>query len=198
MRRWPLLPVLLLLAACESRPPVNRGQVVAIADNVQRMQSVNWGDPQEVLPPVPGPDGRSWWQVRYRDGHLVLVDADSGWGRLPPADYEPRVRMRPTTTPAGGGAVTEEGSLVLRLSEPAVLDGEAAGRLEREAVRLNDLATHNGLQPLFSVRSDRQQRSMLLYGWQGDRGIARDDQVSAWIRSRTTYQPTWIDLLPVE
>lgn len=200
MRCW-LIPVsvvtALLIAGCESRPPLNRGQAVGSADNLQRERGLAWGDPEESLEPATaGTDGHRWWQLRYRDGGIILVDADSGWARLPPADYVARARAvpRPASDPAP--VVIEEGSLVLRLTEPAEIATEREGELEREAARLNQLATRTGLHPLFSLRTDRQGRACLLYGWQGDRGIARDERVAEWVRLRTVYATAWVDLLP--
>lgn len=193
------------LVGCDKRPPINRGQAAAIADNVQRQNGVDWGDPTEVLEPAPGADGRSWWQLRYRGEHLILVDGASGWGRLPPPGYQPRIKVRqvaapalsgqPAATPATAPIVTE-GSQVLRLTDPAELSPEALGTLEREAAQLNVTAAQTGLHPLFSVRTDRQGRSTLLYGWQGDRGMARDEKAVDWVKSRTARVPVWVELLP--
>lgn len=197
MRCW-LIPVaVLLIAGCESRPPINRGQAAGIADNLQRERGLAWGDPEESLEPAAtGTDGHRWWQLRYRDGGIILVDADSGWARLPPPGYVARARAARGHALEPAPVIVEEGSLVLRLTEPVELPTEREGELEREAARLNQLATQTGLHPLFSLRTDRQGRASLLYGWQGDRGIARDQRVTEWVRVRTTYAPAWVDLLP--
>ena len=197
MRSWLAIPAMLLLVACEPRSPLNRGQVVAISDNLQRQEGVMWGDPVEVLGPAPAADGRSWWQVRYAGGELALVDAASGWARRPWPGYAPRSRPVPVATVAGTTPlVILDGSLVLQLSAPEELSTERVGELEREAARLNALAVQHQLHPLFSLRTDRQGRSSLLYGWQGDRGIARDEQIADWVRLRTSWRATWIELLP--
>ena len=197
MRCW-LIPVaFLLLTSCEARPPINRAQAAGIADNLQRERGLAWGDPEEALEPAaPGADGHRWWQLRYRDGGVILVDGDSGWARLPPAGYAPRARAVHTRASDPVPVVVAEGSLVLRLTEPAELATEREGELEREAARLNELATRTGLHPLFSLRTDRQGRASLLYGWQGDRGIAEDHHAVDWVRLRTSYTAAWIDLLP--
>ena len=195
MHRWLIPVVVLSLAACETRQPITRGQAASIGDNVQRQYGLAWGDPEEVLPPAPGADGHRWWQLRYADGHFILVDADSGWGRLPAEGYRPR--MRAVAAHTTSASVVEEGSLVLRLSEPVARDPDGEGELEREAARLNVLAAQTGLHPLFSLRKDREGRSSLLWGWQGDRGVARDEHAVEWVRLRTTYSgPEWVDLLP--
>lgn len=217
------LPLLLLaLAACESRPPLARVQVAVIADNVQREFGLNWGDPEEVLPPETAPDGHRWWQVRYHPGtdgaqRLILVDHDSGWGRLPPDGYAPRIAPARPAAPApllaspvnpgvSAGATSAaatvpppglvEGPFLLVLEAHAQVDGVRAGELAREAMRLNALAGGSGLYPAFSVHQDRNGRQALVYGWQGDRGMARDERVAEWVRLRTTYkQAGWLDLL---
>lgn len=196
----PLIAIALLLgvAGCEPRTPLSRGQAASIADNVQRQNGVNWGDPIEVLPPPPSsPDGHRWWQVRYHGDRLILVDADSAWGRLPPEGYVPVVAAASAHASAATATVLLEGSWVLHLTTPAELDGDHLGALEREAVRLNALAAQTGLQPVFSVRTDRQGRSVLLYGWQGDRGIAQDLHVSEWVGLHAPDRAAvWVDLLP--
>jgi hypothetical protein len=196
--------VLAVLASCESRPPLARAQVAAIADNTQREFGLNWGDPDEVLPPETGVDGHRWWQVRYRTGadgalRLILVDHDSGWGRLPPEGYAPRItpaRPAPSASAAATAPALAEGSWLLVLEPHAQVDGARAGELAREAMRLNALAAGNGLYPAFTVHQDRAGRQALVYGWQGDRGMARDERVAEWVRLRTAYaQAAWLDLL---
>ncbi len=203
MRTWllPLLALLplvvLLLTGCEPRQQIVRGQVVVIADNLLHSEGKDLGDPVEVLEPVaPAADGHRWWQVQYRDGTYVLVDALSGWARWPAAGYQPQLKAKPVHKATPGIAIVREGSLVLQLTPPTELASDAAGTLEREAARLNALAATTGLHPLFSVRTDRQNRSSLLYGWQGDRGIAQDQAVADWVTLHTTYtEPQWVDLL---
>ena len=197
MRPWLVIPAMFLLVACEPRSPLNRGQVVAICDNLQRQEGVMWGDPVEVLSPAPAAEGHNWWQLRYAGGELALVDAASGWARRPWPGYAPRSRPVPVAAVAGTTpTVILDGSLVLQLSVSEELSTERVGELEREAARLNALAAQQQLHPLFSLRTDRQGRSSLLYGWQGDRGIARDEHIADWVRLRTPWRGTWIELLP--
>ena len=203
MRRTALLVsavvVILASAGCEPRLPIVRGEAIAIAGNVQRAAGVDWGDPTEALEPPAeaAPDGHRWWQIRYPNGRILVVDAESGWGRTPPAGYVPRVRVRDSAALVPAPMV-QEGSLVLELTEPAVLDDDHEAALEREAAQLNAQAAQSGLYPLFSVHHDRQGKVSLLYGWQGDRGIAEDHHAVDWVRLRTTYQePRWVDLLPL-
>ena len=188
-------------AGCVAPAPISRGAAAGIADNVQRAHSMNWGDPVEVLPPSP-PDaqGHRWWQVRYAGtpARLIIIDADTGWGRLPPADYVPRGQPQPPPpVTAGRAPLVSEGSFIYCLTAPVELPEAALAELEREAARLNALAATTDLYPLFSVRTDRSGRSSLIYGWQGDRGMVRDDHVAQWVAVRTTYAPTatWSDLL---
>lgn len=197
------LPLLALLAACETRAPLTRGQVAAIADNVQRAEGLAWGDPIEVLPPgLADAQGRRWWQLRYPGGEggaerVLVVDDVSGWGRLPPAGYLMRLPAWQPPRPGVPQAVAlAEGSHVLVLAGPEVVDAAQAGVWEREAARLNALAGGSGLYPVFSVHRDRQGRSSLVYGWQGDRGMAKDEKVRDWLRARTAWKDAWwADLL---
>ena len=191
------LLALLALTGCEPRQQIVRGQVVVIADNLLHSEGKDLGDPVEVLEPTgPSADGRTWWQVRYRNGTYVLVDAYSGWARWPGPGFQPQVKAKSAHVATPTVAIVQEGSLVLQLTAPAELATDAAGTLEREASRLNALAATTGLHPLFSVRTDRQNRSSLMYGWQGDRGIAQDQAVVEWVKLHTTYaDPVWVDLL---
>lgn len=194
----------LVMVGCVSPPPISRGAAAGIADNVQRAHSMNWGDPVEVLPPsAPDAQGHRWWQVRYTGSppRLIIIDADTGWGRLPPADYVPRGHVQPpppVAGVAGRAPMLLEGSFIYCLTAPAEVPDAAVAELEREAARLNALAATTDLYPMFSVRTDRSGRTSLIYGWQGDRGMARDEHVAQWVAVRTTYAATaqWSDLLP--
>jgi hypothetical protein len=193
---------LMLLVGCVAPPPIARGAAAGIADNVQRAHSLDWGDPVEVLPPsAPDAQGHCWWQLRYAGTppRLILVDAETGWGRLPSADYVPRgqVHMPPSPLPARA-PMLQDGSFIYCLKPPAELGDGGVAELEREAARLNALAATTNLYPLFSVRTDHAGKSALIYGWQGDRGMAQDERLGQWIALRTAYAPTayWSDLLP--
>lgn len=201
----PLLPALLLaLVGCPGPAPLVRGQVAGIADNVQRRESLQWGDPVQVLEPGQADaQGHQWWQLRYVDGpggepRIILIDNNSAWGRLPPKDYPVRIVVEaPAVPPAGAPPIAVEGSLILLVDPWANRTPEADAALEREVARLNALAGSTNLYPLFSVRRDRNGRSALVYGWQGDRGIAKNAAVTSWLEIRTAYKSaTWVDLLP--
>lgn len=197
----------LLAVGCERQPPLTRARAVVIADNVQRAEGVDWGDPLEVLPPGDAEaDGRRWWQLRYRPGpdgasRLILVDHDTGWGRLPPTTWRQRVAPAHPTPPASTAAfrpaaALAEGSWILVLDPHAAGDAARDGDLAREAMRLNALAGQTGLYPAFAVHRDRAGRSALVYGWQGDRGMTRDTGVSDWVAIRTGRRDArWVDLL---
>ncbi len=193
-----------LLVGCEPRQSLGQGEAVAVADNFQRREGVSWGSPLEVLPPAsPDASGHRWWQMRYADevggphgGRIVVVDADSGWARLPPPGYALRVASSATRPSAANPVTVQEGRFILLVTPPAQVAPEREAELEREAARLNALGGETGLFPVFSLRKDRDGRTALVYGWQGDRGIARDERVSEWLRARTPYgDGTWIDLL---
>ena len=205
--RAPLVPIALaviglVVAGCETRPPLNRGQVVGIADNVCLGDSLNWGEPVEVLEPGEADaQGKRWWQVRYfatpgSAPRIILVDDASHWGRRLPDGQPIRVRAKPDPDRAPVSAVSvREGSFVLVLVEPAERSREDAIGLEREAVRLNGLASGDGLPPLFLARTDSHDRVSLLYGWQADHGITADDAVRAWVTAHGYAEPRWVDLL---
>jgi hypothetical protein len=188
------------LFACEGRQPLNHGEVVAIANHYQINQGVAWGEPNLVLPPDdPAADGHSWWQVGYpaaKDGqrHVILVDSVSGWARVPWPTYVMRkpVLGKPSViSPVRIGA----GHFVLVLTPAEPSDPDRRTALETEMSRLNVLAEQNGLAPLFFVRTGGTGSMSLVYGWQGDRGIARDDRIDQWMRLRTAYRTaTWLDL----
>jgi hypothetical protein len=193
----------LLLAACESRPPIDRAQAISLADDLQRRENRWVGDPIEVLDPAP-PDagGHRWWQLRYPDApgasaydRLILVDSESGWARWPYPGYAVRAPAIAPKVSSEHPLTVQEGSCVLMVVEPAVVDRDRAALLEREAARLNALGRETGLYPLFSVRVDRSGRTALVYGWQGDRGIVRDERVVDWIAAHSSYgRGTWVDL----
>jgi hypothetical protein len=191
---------LLLCVACEERAPLTQGEVTGIADHLQLREGLSWGEPTEVLPPaVNDQDGRLWWQARYPDGpgsitRIIVVDDHSGWARLPPPGYV--MRMRPTAKPsATTPVVAAEGPFILVLTPSEGADQVRRTALEREVVRLNALSGSNGLMPLFSLRRGRDEQVSIVYGWQGDQGIAKDPRVVEWITVRTPYHALrWIDL----
>lgn len=195
-----LVAILLVIMGCEQRQPLNRSMAVAIADHYQRYQNVNWGDPIEVMPPGPPDDhGRTWWQMRYLPGpdgerRMILVDDGSAWARLPGADYLERVppRARPS---AANPLQVAEGSWIVRLAAPRAVDDAERVKLQREVIRLNTLAGQTGLVPIFSLRTHGDGQAELIYGWQADRGIARDELVLDWLHRRTSYvDAAWEDL----
>jgi hypothetical protein len=195
-----LAAILLLPSACESRAPLTPGEVNGIADHLQLRENLSWGEATETLAAAPSPvDGRRWWQVRYHDApdgaaRVILVDDDSGWARLPMPGYA--LRLTPLAKPAQSApVVAAEGGFVLALTPAESVDEERRTALEREVVRLNALSGGNGLVPLFSLRRGRDGQVSIVYGWQGNQGIAKDGRVVEWITARTPYHaPRWVDL----
>ena len=191
--RVTLALVLFALIGCETRIPLARAQVSGIADNFQRREALNWGDPAEVLAPG-GVDaqGRSWWQVRYADGkdgaaRVILVDDATSWARAPWPGYALRSGAKPP--PGAAHPVTVvEGPLVLMVVPAAAADDTRGAELEREVARLNGLAGETGLAPLFGLRRTRDGKVAVIYGWQATHGIARDDRVVEWLTQRTPYR----------
>jgi hypothetical protein len=198
-----VLAVLLMMSGCEERTPLTQALAVGIADHYQRYQNVNWGDPTEVIAPVQVDDeGKRWWQMRYRNGsdgsrRMILVDDASGWARFPSQDYVERVpaRSRPD---AEHPLQVVEGTCILRLIPAKPADAQRRVELEREVIRLNALAGRTGLAPLFSLRTHTDGQTGIIFGWQADRGITRDDQVLDWVKRRTGYgeDATWEELVP--
>lgn len=198
----PAVVVGLMIAGCEDRAPITRAQVVSNAYNLQLRDGLIWGDAVETLPPVSADDhGHRWWQIRYRPGpdgavRLMLVDAESGWARQPPAGYVPRQSPPPKTS--GEQPLTvAEGTYLLVVAPAKTVDAEQRRALDHEVHRLNALATNTGLMPLFSVREQRDQQVALIYGWQNEHGIAREPRVIEWLTVRTPYRnAVWEDLAP--
>ena len=126
----------------------------------------------------------------------MLVDAESGWARQPPAGYVPRLSPAPKAT--GDQPLTvSEGTYLLVVAPAKAVDVEQRLALDHEVQRLNALATNTGLMPLFSVREQRDQLVSLIYGWQHERGIAREPRVVEWLTVRTPYRDAvWQDLAP--
>ena len=190
----------LLITACESRAPLSQAQVTGLADSLQRREALAWGQPVEVLPPAsPDARGHRWWQVRYADAgegrvRVVVVDEDSEWARLPPPGY--LVRVSAAGHPGGANPVlVAEGAFILAVTPAEKADDRRRVDLEREVVRLNALAGNTGLMPLFSLREQRDQTVGIVYGWQADRGIAKDERVVEWLAARTPYRDcVWTDL----
>ncbi|HEX3134236.1 MAG TPA: hypothetical protein VHX44_11720, partial [Planctomycetota bacterium] len=88
-------------------------------------------------------------------------------------------------------------SYVLVVAPGKIINAEQRRALEQEVLRLNALGTNTGLMPLFSLREQRDQQVSLIYGWQHERGIAREPRVVEWLTARTPYrEPVWEDLAP--
>ncbi|MFM2091564.1 MAG: hypothetical protein RLZZ127_2053 [Planctomycetota bacterium] len=194
-----LLCAVLVLAGCEPRQPLTRGEAVGIAGSLQRIEGQAWGDPVEVLPPPEhaDPDGRRWWQIRYApaaDGaaRIVLVDDATGWARFPPPGWPLRLAA-PAAAPRVPDLRADPGPWLLVVVPPAEPEGEVIARLESEAVRLNTRAGADGRLPLFSVRRDGA-RAALVYGWTGSGGIARDERLRGWVAAAAGRDPAWLDL----
>ncbi len=205
MRRLLSLLAVLVLAGsgCEHRAPLGEAEVLSQAESLQREGGLFWGSPVEVLPPAaPDADGHCWWQLRYTDGslgpaddRLILVDSITGWARLPFPGYRRRVPVVSASGMPLAPVTVADGPAVLLLTTPAIIGQLAIDRLDHEAANLNALGAGSGIYPLFSVRTDEQGRSCLVYGWQGDRGIQRDTRVSAWTSLHSSYGTgTWVDL----
>lgn len=181
------------LVGCETRIPLARAQVVGIADNFQRREALNWGDPTEVLAPGDvDAQGRSWWQVRYADGkdsaaRVILVDDATSWARAPWPGYVLRSGAKPPPGAAHPVSVVE-GPMVLVVVPAATVEDARGAELEREIARLNGLAGETGLAPLFGLRRTRDGKVAVIYGWQTTHGIARDDRVVEWLTLRTPYR----------
>lgn len=195
--RLPLASTALVLAlvgaGCErADPELSRGQVMALADNLVEHHELAWGPVMRVWPPAPGPDGRMWWQVDYPRAddqarlRSVLVDAETGWARFPPADFRPRVDLDALDgdEEADAGPLPP-GTWILALDVPEP-DAELVADL-------NARAADRGLPPLFVLREGRRGPAVV-YGWTGAHGIARDVTVRRRVGELTAAETRWVDL----
>jgi hypothetical protein len=187
---------LMVASGCGERQALDRYIVIGVADSLQRREGINWGAPQDVLPP----EGRSsWWQVSYGSGpdgesRLILVDNETAWARFPPPNYRPRVpaESRPVQ---GQEVAVQPGPWVLVVTGTQSYQEGARPDLEAEVRQLNELAEHTGLYPSFSLREERGGGVQIVYGWQKNHGIARDEKVRDWLHLRTRFDHSlWIRL----
>ena len=191
---------LFLITGCEERPPISRAQVVSNAAHLQLRDEIKWGEAIEVLQPGPmDANNKLWWQLRYHPGadglnRIIIVDANSGWARLPPPDYQ--VRLPPPTKTSGENPENiYRGTYIVVILPGADPGDKSQMELEREVRRLNALANNTGLPPLFSLRPTRDGRQSLIYGWSNNQGIERHDRVITWLTVRTPYRdPQWENL----
>jgi hypothetical protein len=161
-----------------------------------------WGEATEVLSPLEADaQNRFWWQIRYHPGkdglpRIILVDAKTGWARLPPPDY--RIRLPPPPKVSSNEPLqVSEGSYILVILPNIDANEERQREANREVMRLNALATNTGMSPLFSLRAARDGRSSLIYGWRNDGGIKQDKRIVEWLTLRTPYRdPVWENLAP--
>lgn len=200
--RSALVIAVLVLVACTERPPPNEAQISAMASALIEKEGLVWGPVTSVWPPGEADaDGRRWWQVDYREYRqirhpVVLVDAESGWARFAEPGERVRVGISPQrsrtvdrpSSPSGPDGTT----WILILRDFPLDEREAAGK---EAERLNAMAASTALRPLFSVRSTTTAGLQLVYGWDGERGIRRDEAVVDYLsRWGEPLPERWVDL----
>ena len=195
-----LLVILLAVSACDTRPPLTRGQAIGSADQFQLARGWTWGEPVEVLAPgLADAQGRRWWQVRYADGgdgpRVILVDDASGWARRSTGLVQMAPAAHLPVAATAADLALADGRWVVMVEPFASREADAEAALEREAARLNALASGAGRYPVCSLRHDPAGRSALVYGWQGDRGMARDESLLAWFADAGHPTAAWVDLL---
>lgn len=181
--------LLVLLCSCDEQrgaaPAIARGQAMAYADHLVDHRRLEWGPIIQVWEPAPMPGLRGvWWQIDYRPGETVrsvLVDAESGWARLPPDDAPLRRRA--------AGLSPVPGNWILLLEEPQVDDGEGPTRV----AALNDLLSED-LEPLVSLRQLPDGRTQAVYGWREGRGMVRDARIAERIQRRLGRAVQWRNL----
>lgn len=199
-RSLAILALLALLLGCEGRPPLNRAQVIGATDSLLLRENLQWGEAKEVLPPDRATaDGHRWWQVRYAPGpdgsdRIALLDDDSRWARLPPTGWIPRVAA--VSRSADPAKVTiQSGPSILLVSGAQIFPEAHRAQLLVDSAELNRTAERTGLHPAFGVRQDRDGSLRLVYGWQDDHGIARDERIRDWLALRTRWTDSvWVDL----
>ena len=66
--------------------PLSRTEASSAARNWCLRDGHAWGDTISVTEPGPADsDGQRWWTVRFAGkGHVVLVNADTGWVKQAP------------------------------------------------------------------------------------------------------------------
>ena len=186
----------------ERRAWWSRPLAIANADAQVHKLRLSWGPVNRVYDPAPWREGM-WWQVDYHPPSgekgpcVIIVDANSGWARLPPADYAIRVQVNPgspAASPTDSKAIAEaptrrapRGSWVLEVQSDAQTD------LAVLADELNALAAQRDLPALAVVRQRPQPR--VVYGWQGDYAMERDEGLQHWLRlERPSWTTRWLDL----
>jgi hypothetical protein len=185
----------------ERRAWWSRPLAIANADAKVFREQLPWGPVDRVFEPAAWRNGM-WWQINYHppageEGPcLVLVDANSGWARLPPADYHPRV-MASAGSPASnqravpvGAPEAPRGSWLLQIDADAFRDD-----LPALAHAINDMARGQGLPALAIVR--QAPTPHVVYGWQGEYGMAYDPALQHWLaQAQPSWRTVWIDLGP--
>ncbi|MFW5750026.1 MAG: hypothetical protein ACOCZK_00110 [Planctomycetota bacterium] len=209
LRAWfPLLLATLLGLGCDPArepegPAVARGRAMAAADAYLDHRELDWGAIVRVWQPEADPllEGL-WWQIDYRVGpagehRCLLVDAQSAWVRRPPADYRARIDLRATSpaVPRTGRVrerpVREDDDTWIVVCEPPHAPGpDQAGRV----AELN-AAVRGRWRELFTLRELPGDRVQVVYGWEGDSGIVRDDELLHALRQLPGCSGArWIDL----
>ena len=192
--------VLLLLSSCDDpRIPLARGTVISFADMKLELEGRDWGRARSVVPPGEGDyDGRRFWTVHYGLGpdneqRIVYVNDETHWAHVRSArdpalvttnavQAKPAAVMRQSQYPSGSFIV--------------VLSQGQEQQIRSEVNRLNKLALENGLLPQFSTRALPNASFQLVYGWNGEHGIERLDEIGDWISLRTSYTSFyWLNLL---
>ncbi len=188
IQRLGLIGVLLLCACDQQRsdtPAIVRGQAMAHADHLVEYRRLDWGPIITTWEPAPVPGLRGvWWQIDYRPGETVrsvLVDAESGWARLPP-DAVPLRRQASGLTPVSG-------HWIIVLEDPQVEDGSGPARVEALNAQLA-----GDIEALVSLRRLPDGRVQAVYGWRDGTGIQRDARIAERIQRRLGQPVRWRDL----
>ena len=199
-RSFAILVLLALLLGCEGRPPLNRAQVIGATDSLLLRENLQWGEAKEVLAPDRSTaDGHRWWQVRYPPGpdgsdRIALLDDDSRWARLPPSGWIPRVAAV-SRSPDPTRVTVQSGPSILLVSGSETFAEDRRAQLLVDIAELNRTADRTGLHPSFGLRQDRDGSLRIVYGWQDDHGITRDERIRDWLALRTRWNTSvWIDL----
>ena len=199
-RSLAILVLLALLLGCEGRPPLNRAQVIGATDSLLLRENLQWGEAKEVLAPDrTTSDGHRWWQVRYAPGpdgsdRISLLDDDSRWARLPPSGWIPRVAAV-SRSPDPTRVTVQSGPSILLVSGSETFTEDRRAQLLVDIAELNRTADRTGLHPSFGLRQDRDGSLRIVYGWQDDHGITRDERIRDWLALRTRWNTSvWLDL----
>lgn len=193
-----VLGIALLTSACQvERTTPNRGQAIAFACHWLEGKNWDWGPVTRVWPPTAA--GASIWQRTWQVDFIgptadggpasLLVAADEGWVSRPPSDQPLRIALY-AAPPEAAAPIAGTWILILDEGGPARREPANARRLA-----LAEEGLRQGLPDRFQVRPLRDGGWQLTYGWDGERGVQRDEAIARSVQALVPDLPVrWVDL----